>query len=159
MDSVRSNASSGKRFGLILLSLLIVFAVATFFLTRPMAVSSSLSPVSGLVTLKETARQSVPFEEAVANGKPTFLEFYADWCTTCQSMAADVAELHQHYGKSVNFVMLNIDDPQWRSQVESFRVGGVPEYYLLDADQSVQQSFIGRVPYSIMAQAVSYLIP
>ncbi|MEM7770453.1 MAG: thioredoxin domain-containing protein [Cyanobacteria bacterium P01_A01_bin.37] len=157
MASGRSEPPAMRRIGVTFI-VLIGFAIATFFLTRPVTASSSMSPVSGLVMLKAMAQASVPYEEAIASGKPTFMEFYADWCTTCQSMASTVAELHTHYGADLNFVMLNIDDPKWRSQVEQFHVGGVPEYFLLDNDQSIHRSFIGRVPYGIMAQSVNNLI-
>ncbi|MEL6222124.1 MAG: thioredoxin domain-containing protein [Cyanobacteria bacterium J06627_8] len=157
MNSVRPDAQAGKRFGIIL-TLLIGFTIATFFLTRPITTSSSLSPVSGLVMLKATAKTAVPYAEAIANGKPTLVEFYADWCTTCQSMASTIDSLHTQYGADLNIVMLNIDDPQWRSQVDAFRVGGVPEYFLLASDQSLQDSFVGRVPYGILAQAIKTVI-
>lgn len=140
------------------ITILIGFAIATVFLTRPITPPTPLSPVSGLVSLKSTVQDAMPYDVAIANGKPTLLEFYADWCTTCQSMAPTIADLHHQYGSQVNVVMLNIDDPQWRSQVDQFRVNGVPEYFLLDADQSVQRSFVGRVPYGIMAQAMNALL-
>ena len=140
------------------IAILIVFAIATFFLTRPLTASSSLSPVSGLVALKTMAQETTPYADAIANGKSTFIEFYADWCTTCQSMAPTILDLHAQYGNQVNFVMLNIDDPQWRSQVDRFQINGVPEYFLLDAKQSIQRSFIGRVPYEIIAQSIRSLL-
>ena len=73
-------------------------------------------------------------------------------------MAPTILDLHAQYGNQVNFVMLNIDDPQWRSQVDRFQINGVPEYFLLDAKQSIQRSFIGRVPYEIIARSIRSLL-
>lgn len=155
---VTNKVKSGQLRPYMLAVVLIGFAIATFLLTRPMTTLTSLSPVSGLVALKSTAQVAMPYEAAIANGKPTLLEFYADWCTTCQSMAPTINTLHDQYGEHMNLVMLNIDDPRWRSQVEQFQVNGVPEYFLLDADQSLQRSFVGRVPYGILAQAMKTLL-
>ncbi|MEO0853481.1 MAG: thiol:disulfide interchange protein, partial [Cyanobacteria bacterium J06648_11] len=38
------------------------------------------------VGLEALAQSSVPWELAQTNGKPTLLEFYADWCSTCKLM-------------------------------------------------------------------------
>lgn len=157
MTTVDKSAQPNERLSFTI-ALLIVFAITTFFLTRPLTLASSLSPVSGLVALKTMEQEATPYAVAIANGRSTLIEFYADWCTTCQSMAPTILDLHAQYGNQLNFVMLNIDDPQWRSQVDQFQINGVPEYFLLNAKQSIQRSFIGRVPYDIMAQSIKSLL-
>ena len=108
---------------LIALPLMIMTTVA---FTQPAANIMSMTPLSGLMTLKSMATRAVPYELALASEKPTLIEFYADWCTTCQSMSSTVDALHERYGDQVNFVMLDIDDPQWASQVKTFGATGVP---------------------------------
>ena len=157
MTTIDKSAQTDWRV-LVTIAILIVFAIATFFLTRPITSSSSLSPVSGLVALKTMAQKATPYADAIANDKSTLIEFYADWCTTCQSMAPTIIDLHAQYGTQLNFVMLNIDEPQWRSQVEQFQINGVPEYFLLDAKQLIQRSFVGRIPSEIIAQSIRNLL-
>lgn len=123
----------------------------TLFITRPAATSSSFTPLSGLVTLKEMARESVAYGDAIATEKPVFIEFYADWCTSCQGMSSTVADLHQTYGDSINFVMLDIDDPQWATQVKTYDASGVPQFTLLDAHHEEVKTWVGKVPKSILA--------
>lgn len=129
----------------------------TVFITRPAATTSSFTPLSGLVTLKEMAQASVAYGDAISTEKPVFMEFYADWCTTCQGMSATIADLHQNYGESINFVMLDIDDPQWAKQVKNYGASGVPQFTLLDADHNEVKTWVGKVPKSILASVFDNL--
>ncbi|MGC1307061.1 MAG: thioredoxin domain-containing protein [Phormidesmis sp.] len=124
----------------------------TLWLTRPAATAVSMTPLRGLITLKAMAAESVPYEVAIANQKPTFIEFYADWCTTCQSMSTTVEKLQQQYGSRINFVMLNIDDPRWTAQIADYRASGVPQFTLLDAEKSPIKTWVGKVPRLIFSQ-------
>lgn len=138
--------------------LVVVFIAGTLFLTRPSVSTSSLSPVSGLMSLRQMAQSSMLYDDAIANQKPTLVEFYADWCTTCQSLAPTLHELQQDYADRVNFVMLDIDNPRWAAQVDQYQVTGVPEIVLLTADQQVSDIFIGRLPRSVLAEAIGQLL-
>ncbi|MGD1901116.1 MAG: thioredoxin domain-containing protein [Geitlerinemataceae cyanobacterium] len=137
----------------------VVFAIATLFLTRPSTgASSAMSPVSGLMSLKAMARESVPYAVAIADEKPTLLEFYADWCTSCQALAPSLQKLHDEYGDRVDFVALDIDDPQWREQVATFKATGVPQLTFLDRSGSAIDTIVGKVPASILDRAIQRLL-
>lgn len=153
-----SGSSPIQRHHLLAIGLIVVFAIATVFLTRPQTSVTSLSPVSGLVTLKATAQSAMLYEVAIANQRPTLIEFYADWCTTCQAMAPTLQELHRQFGADINFVMLNIDDPQWREPVQQFQVNGVPHLTLLQSDQTVFDTFTGKVPHRVLVNRLTKLL-
>jgi thiol-disulfide isomerase/thioredoxin len=101
-------------------------------------------------SLTALAESSIPLDTALANGQPTILEFYADWCTSCQAMAADIASLKQDY-RDVNFVMLNVDNPKWMPEISRFRVDGIPHFVFLNRSGDVLANAIGQQPRIIMA--------
>ena len=41
----------------------------------------------GRPALEELRLQSLPLDTALENGRPTLLEFYADWCEVCNELA------------------------------------------------------------------------
>ena len=49
---------------------------------------------TGPATLSTLQQVSIPYEDALTNGKPTLLEFYADWCEICRATAPDVYQVH-----------------------------------------------------------------
>ena len=126
-----------------------IAAFATFLLTRPAAAIMSMTPLSGLMTLKSTAAEAMPYDAALANQKPTLIEFYADWCTTCQSMSGTIASLHEQYDSQINFVMIDIDEPQWATEVERFGASGVPQFTLLNSEHESVKTWVGKVPKPI----------
>ena len=57
--------------------------------------------------LKSFGKLSVEPEIAFKNNKPTFLEFYAEWCEVCKEMAPKISNLKKEYENDFNFVFLN----------------------------------------------------
>lgn len=101
-------------------------------------------------SLATLAKASVPLEAALGNEQPTVLEFYADWCTSCQAMADDVAVLKQQY-PDVNFVMLNVDNPKWLPEISRFDVDGIPHFVFLNRSSEVLANAIGQLPRTVLA--------
>lgn len=133
--------------------LLVGVLIACCWTTQP-AIATSLS---GLKVMKEMAQETVPFEVAIASQKPTLLEFYADWCSVCQSMAPTMQTLEQQYGDDINFVMLNVDEAQWLPQMDQYDVTGVPQFTLLDDQQSLVKTLVGRIPQIVFADELEQL--
>ena len=139
-------------------SIAITLVAATFFLTQPAVKTSSMTPLSGLINLKQMAATTVSYEQAIANQSPTLIEFYADWCTTCQSMSITIKSLHQQYGTQINFVMLDIDDPRWTEQIAQYGATGVPQFTLLDPAERSVETWVGKVPKPILSQTFDQLL-
>ncbi len=128
------------------------------------AIALSLTLVLGLQTsvnsesLEAQAQNATPLEVAVNNGKPTLMEFYANWCTSCQAMAGDLAKLKAEYGNEVNFVMLNVDNTKWLPEVLRYEVDGIPNFVFLDNQGSAIASTIGEQPLSVFQGNLQALI-
>ena len=94
--------------------------------------------------LKSFGELSVDPEIAFTNNKPTFLEFYAEWCEVCKEMAPQVSALKDEYEKDINFVFLNVDNPKWSHYIQKFAVNGIPQVNLFDKKGNLISTFIGK---------------
>ncbi|QPN62221.1 thioredoxin domain-containing protein [Synechococcus sp. CBW1004] len=83
--------------------------------------------------LERLARQSPDLAVALANGRPTLVEFYADWCEACRAMAPAMDRLEQQHRGELDVVLLNVENPRWQAEVERFEVNGIPQLELFDA--------------------------
>jgi len=94
--------------------------------------------------LKSFGELSVDPEIAFTNNKPTFLEFYAEWCEVCKEMAPKVSALKDEYEKDINFVFLNVDNKKWENYIRKFDVNGIPQVNLFDRKGNLKTTFIGK---------------
>jgi len=94
--------------------------------------------------LKSFGELSIDPEIAFTNNKPTFLEFYAEWCEVCKEMAPQVSAFKDEYEKDINFVFLNVDNPKWGNYIQKFAVNGIPQVNLFDKQGNLISTFIGK---------------
>ena len=94
--------------------------------------------------LKSFGEISVDPEIAFKNNKPTFLEFYAEWCEVCKEMAPKLSTLKDEYEKEINFVFLNVDNQKWGNYIRQFNVNGIPQVNLFDEKGNLISTFIGK---------------
>ncbi|NJP09340.1 MAG: redoxin family protein [Leptolyngbyaceae cyanobacterium RU_5_1] len=125
-----------------------VIAIAAILLSVSIFIGFRTETAPGLLTAM--AEDAVPLETALSNGKPTFLEFYANWCTTCQTMAPDLETLQQQHSDQINFVMLNVDNSKWLPEILQYRVDGIPHFVFLSREGTAIAQTIGEQPRSVM---------
>lgn len=109
-------------------------------------------------SLAAMAKTATPLETALTNQKPSLIEFYADWCTSCQAMAKDMSDLKQEYGDQVNFVMLNVDNNKWLPEMLHYRVEAIPHFVFLNRTGESIATTIGEQPRPIMAANLDALV-
>jgi thiol:disulfide interchange protein len=144
-----SGASENRARNLLVALAAIALAAALFFGFQAQKSGASLTAV---------AQAAISLESALASNQPSIVEFYADWCTSCQSMAADNLALQKQYSGKVNFVMLNVDNTKWLPEVTRFKVDGIPHFVFLDRDNLTIGNAIGVVPHAIMAENLDAMI-
>ena len=121
----------------VILSLLIAVIFIVLVLCRNLFFQSTY-------LLKSFGELSVEPEMAFKNNKPTFLEFYAEWCEVCKEMAPKVSSLKEEYEKDINFVFLNVDNQRWDNYIRKFEVNGIPQINLFDRKGTLKSTFIGK---------------
>ena len=126
----------GRRERMLLAAVAAVLALALIWMR------GGLNPAG---QLEQLARQSPDLPVALADGRPTLVEFYADWCEACRAMAPAMTQLEQHHRGKLDVVMLNVDNPRWQPELEHYDVSGIPQLELFDgAGQAVGRSIGAR---------------
>ena len=120
-----------------ILFLLIAFIMISLILFRNLFFQSTY-------LLKSFGELSIDPEIAFKNDKPTFIEFYAEWCEVCKEMAPTVSALKEEYEKDINFVFLNVDNQKWNNYISKFDVNGIPQVNLFDKEGDLISTFIGK---------------
>ena len=107
--------------------------------------------------LRSFGELSIDPEIAFKNNKPTFLEFYAEWCEVCKEMAPKVSALKEEYEEDINFVFLNVDNQKWSKYVRKFDVNGIPQVNLFDRKGNLKSTLIGKQEESTIREFISDL--
>ena len=135
----------GRRERMVLAAVAALLAVLLFWLR------GGLHPAAPLERL---ARQSPDLTAALNNGRPTLVEFYADWCEACRTMAPAMETIEQKRRGALDVVLLNVDNPRWQPELERYAVNGIPQLELFNArGQSVGRSIGARSPAELEALA------
>jgi thiol-disulfide isomerase/thioredoxin len=134
------------------------FAIVTIAIILVIALALGVRTQNFSTSLETQAQQAQPIDIALSNGKPTLMEFYANWCTSCQAMAADLATVKSKFGDRVNFSMLNVDNTKWLPEVTKYRVDGIPHFVFFDRQGQVLAQAIGEQPRQILESELADLV-
>ena len=134
----------------IILFLIIAVVIIFLILSRNLFFQSTY-------LLKSFGESSVNPEIAFKNNKPTFLEFYAEWCEVCKEMAPKVSALKEDYEKDINFVFLNVDNQKWDKYIRKFEVNGIPQINLFDKQGNLLSTFIGKQEEEKIRDSIDHL--
>ena len=107
--------------------------------------------------IKSFGELSVEPEVAFKNNKPTFLEFYAEWCEVCKEMAPEVSALKDKYEKDINFVFLNVDNQKCNYYIQKFGVNGIPQVNLFDRKGNLISTFVGKQKEGTLNKSIGNL--
>ena len=133
-----------------IIALIIVFFIVSIILFRDFFFQSTF-------ILKSFGELSIDPEIAFKNNKPTFLEFYAEWCEVCKEMAPQVSDLKQEFEKDINFVFLNVDNQKWENYIRKFEVNGIPQVNLFDRKGNLKSTFVGKQEESKVRKSIANL--
>lgn len=142
-------ASLGRRERMLLAVIAALLAVLLFWLR------GGLRPEA---PLEQLARRSLDLPVALANGRPTIVEFYADWCAVCREMAPAMEQIERRHRGSLDVVLLNVDNPRWEPEIDRYDVNGIPQLELFDrSGAAVGRSIGGRSEAELESIAVALI--
>ena len=134
------------------------FAIVSIAIVLSVALVLGIRAQNFTDSLESQAKRATPIDVALSNGKPTLMEFYADWCTSCQAMAPNLAAIKSQFGDRINFSMLNVDNTKWLPEVTKYRVDGIPHFVFFDNKGTVLAQAIGEQPRQILESKLTALV-
>ena len=73
-------------------------------------------------------------QEVLKSDKPVLVDFYADWCGPCKTMAPVIEELANEYEDVIKIGKLNVDDNQ--NYTSKYKVMTIPNLiFFKDGEQ------------------------
>jgi thioredoxin 1 len=81
------------------------------------------------------------FEEFIKNGT-AFVDFFAEWCMPCLTMAPIIEELSEKLGKKIKFGKVNIGDNE--ALAKKFNVNSIPNFIIFKDGKPIEQ-FVGAM--------------
>ena len=126
-----------QKYFLVFLSILLV--ISLFFLRNEFKANAMLD---------QLAKNSLLPEKALSNGRPTVIEFYADWCEACKEMAPDMIEVKKQTSNKVDVVLLNVDNSRWLDWIDKYDVNGIPQLNFFDKKGQFKGFSLGVRRYS-----------
>ena len=136
-----------QRYFLVFLSILLV--ISLFFLRNGFKANAMLD---------QLAKNSLLPEQALSNGRPTVLEFYADWCEACKKMAPDMVDAKKENSNKVDVVLLNVDNSRWSDLIDKYNVNGIPHLIFFDDKGEFKGFSLGVINNSELNQIFVSLI-
>ena len=136
-----------QKFFLVFLSIILV--ISLFFLRDGFKANAMLDKL---------AKNSLLPEQALSNGRPTVLEFYADWCEACKQMAPDMIEVIKQTSNKVDVVLLNVDNKRWIDLIDKYEINGIPQLTFFDSKGDFKGFTLGVRKYSELNEIFFALI-
>ena len=82
------------------------------------------------------------YEAIVADSKPTVIDFWAEWCGPCRTIAPIVEELAEEYADRVNIGKCDVDSAD--DVVATYRVRNIPTLVFIK-DGNVVGKHVGAI--------------
>lgn len=93
----------------------------------------------------------IGFQELINSNTPVLVDFFAEWCGPCKTMAPILKQTKDKAGDTVKIIKVDIDKN--RSAAEHFQIQGVPTLILFKKGE-VKWRQSGVVPADVLLQVI-----
>ena len=95
------------------------------------------------------------YEELLASGKPVVIDFWAEWCGPCRTIAPIVEELAEEYADRVNIGKCDVDSSD--DVVALYRVRNIPTLVFVK-DGQVVDKHVGAISKNDLQAKIDALL-
>jgi thioredoxin 1 len=83
-------------------------------------------------------------------GKPTLIDFWAEWCGPCRNISPVVHQLKDKHQELLNVIQINtetaVGNKLFKTYAEPFKVDGIPYLILFDKNGTLVNRLVGAYP-------------
>ncbi|WP_036096085.1 tetratricopeptide repeat protein [Leptospira weilii] len=99
------------------------------------------SPISAEIQWENSVKAA--FEKAKADGKPIFIDVYADWCGYCKTLKNEIYPKKEVQLELSKFVTLSLDGDRFPNLKRKYGIKGYPSILFLDQNGSLIDKITG----------------
>ena len=114
--------------------------------------ASTEEPLIETQSTSETV--SLTYKDIAKTGRPQFLDAYGTWCPACQANEPTIYALQRQFKDRVDFIYLNVDNPEFVEAASPYTLTGVTQYVLIDAEGKIIQKWFGSVTEELVAEVI-----
>ncbi|GAA4514614.1 thioredoxin [Sphingobacterium thermophilum] len=92
------------------------------------------------------------FNEIIQKNNLVLIDFSAEWCGPCQTLAPILKEVKQHFGEQLSIIKIDVDKNQ--ALARNFGIQGVPTLILYKGGQQIWRQS-GLLPKSELVRIIS----
>jgi len=141
----------------LLLLCLVTFSLAACSKAEPPALKAQMSSeAQSVIDSNPQTKQAYKF----LDGKPSVVFYFANWCPHCVRMKPTMTELYDKYSKQINFIFVNVDQPDLQQMIQSLRPGGggIPHFQFYDRETKMLGEMSGARPKVFLEQQIKSLL-